>query len=49
MESIENCSLGKALGDECHKLTHMIVKQLLNFDVINSLASARIQFSEKNA
>jgi len=27
METIVNCSLGKSLGDKCHKLTYTRIKQ----------------------
>ena len=31
MESTDSCSVGKALEDECHKLTYTRIKLLLNF------------------
>ena len=34
MESTDSCSVGKALEDECHKLTYTRIKQLLNFNTI---------------
>ena len=34
MESTDSCSVGKALEDECHKLTCTRIKQLLNFNTI---------------